>query len=63
LIDAQVLSEEEIEVVSRHYADISRKAARKGSLRDACSIEEARGNPQPTRKRGRRLEDGKQLAL
>jgi low affinity Fe/Cu permease len=43
LIDVENLSEEEIKVLSRHYAEISRMAAKRGRLGESHSIDEARG--------------------
>ncbi len=49
LIDAEQLSEKEIQVLAGHYADISKRAARAGRFRDAHSIEETSENPEPHR--------------
>ena len=42
LIDAESLSEREIEVLRRHYAEISKLAEKSGMLLESHSIEEAR---------------------
>jgi len=42
LIDVESLSEEEIETLHKHYAEMTRLAVEQGSLRDSHSIEEAR---------------------
>lgn len=42
LIDAESFSEKEIEVLRRHYAEMSRLAEERGMLLESHSIEEAR---------------------
>ena len=42
LIDVESLSEEEIEVLHKHYAEISRLAEEQGNILESHSIEEAR---------------------
>lgn len=42
LIDAESLSEKEIEVLRRHYAEISKLAEERGRLLESHSIDEAR---------------------
>ena len=42
LIDVESLSEEEIEVLHKHYAEIARLAEEQGSILESHSIEEAR---------------------
>jgi low affinity Fe/Cu permease len=42
LIDVESLSEEEIKVLGRHYAEISQLAAKRGRLLESHSIDEAR---------------------
>ena len=42
LIDVESLSEEEIDVLKRHYAEIARLVARRGHVLESHSIEEAR---------------------
>jgi low affinity Fe/Cu permease len=42
LIDVESLSEEEIKVLGRHYAEIAQLAAKRGRLLESHSIDEAR---------------------
>jgi low affinity Fe/Cu permease len=50
LIDVESLSEEEIEVLHEHYAEISRQAEKDGSIRESHSIEEARAKHEAKRR-------------
>ena len=49
LIGAESLSEKEIEVLRRHYAEISRLAEEHGKLLESHSIDEARGRHEEKR--------------
>ena len=50
LIDVESLSEEEIEVLRKHYAEISKEAEKNGSIRESHSIEEARAKSEAKRR-------------
>jgi hypothetical protein len=45
-----LLSEEEIDVLKRHYGVIAKQAAKDGSIRESHSIEEARAKSEAKRK-------------
>jgi low affinity Fe/Cu permease len=53
LIDVESLSEEEIETIHKHYAEMSRLAQEQGSVRESHSIDEARERSEAKQK-GRR---------
>jgi low affinity Fe/Cu permease len=50
LIDVESLSEEEIDVLRKHYAEISREAEKNGNIRESHSIEEARAKSEAKRR-------------
>ncbi len=50
LIDVESLSEEEIEVLRKHYAEISKDAEKDGTLRESHSIEEAHAKGEAKRR-------------
>ena len=50
LIDVESLSEEEIEVLRKHYGEMSKEAEKDGTIRESHSIEEARAKSEAKRR-------------